>query len=148
MTMLLMALVLLAGLAYLPVVFASMSTWQLFQHLCAYVSPGSPQCIFSATTSNHETTATISSAAAANNSVLYYKSQRSCMSGATTTTTAGRSASRRSITLFCFSLPEPDYGLEIDDGHPCLECRLTGDNSRMISLPKTSVTHNLHDLFI
>jgi hypothetical protein len=43
----LIALALLAGLVYLPVVFAmaSMSPWQLFQHLCAYVSPGSPQCI-------------------------------------------------------------------------------------------------------
>ena len=43
----LIALALLGGLVYLPVVFvmASMSPWQLFQHLCAYVSPGSPQCI-------------------------------------------------------------------------------------------------------
>ena len=48
MKMLLIGLaVLLAGLVllYVPVAYASMSPWQLFQHLCPYVSPGSPQCV-------------------------------------------------------------------------------------------------------
>jgi len=41
----LIALALLAGLVYLPVVFAmaSMSPWQLFQHLCATPPPLSVQ---------------------------------------------------------------------------------------------------------
>ena len=47
MKILLIGLALLAGLVHVPVAYAipSMSPWQLFQHLCAYVSPGSPQCI-------------------------------------------------------------------------------------------------------
>jgi hypothetical protein len=47
MKMLLIGLALLAGLVHFHVAYAipSMSPWQLFQHLCLYVSPGSPQCI-------------------------------------------------------------------------------------------------------
>jgi hypothetical protein len=41
------ALAAVAGLVPVPVAYAipGMSPWQLFQHLCLYVSPGSPQCI-------------------------------------------------------------------------------------------------------
>jgi hypothetical protein len=48
MNLLLIALPLLLGglvLFYVPVAYASVSPWQLFQHLCAYISPGSPQCL-------------------------------------------------------------------------------------------------------
>jgi hypothetical protein len=47
MKILLIPLALLAGLVYISPAYAipSMTPWQLFQYLCAYVSPGSPQCV-------------------------------------------------------------------------------------------------------
>jgi hypothetical protein len=46
MTIFLIPLALLAGLFIPPAYgFTSMTPWQLFQNLCPYFSPGSPQCI-------------------------------------------------------------------------------------------------------
>ena len=47
MTIFLIPLALLAGLVFIPPAYAlaSMTPWDLFQNLCPYFSPGSPQCI-------------------------------------------------------------------------------------------------------